>query len=800
MQGWIVNDDPNINIFFGIKNIYDFQSILATSVYNYGEPILVWVTADYNGSTTSYRLATHPNPKNYYSIDWDTHTLSVNGTRKQMSGVLTRLGSQSSYNRMRKIGISEFGFIDSYVPIQTTDDTDYATSTDPFKQFFASRVATAKYLYGDDQSGTFIDIEDVNYPSGTLMFQMRPNNENSDYDWWNIGLWHHLALTWDSSSSGTPLYVNGIYQSDDHYFDTHYTDFDGDIRNIKVYDEILSSSGILADYNSSKTVSVNWSVPNGSGEASWSTVYNLNDIIENSDKDLYELLNPVTTAGTNYVSNSGVIIVEVDVENNTNHPSGLNLTLDVEFDSGSTDKWKVWRTEFDTPSGTHIGQHLFTKHIGMGGQPIRYSDIYSINLNLTTKYVDIGSQQYYGDVKINSVKVYFESTCVASTGSNDIDLYTYGSPTTPSNELDLFTDGVITEDGDLDLFVEGVPSVASGDISLFTVSDNYRIDKRDFTLFIEGLTPETASSGVNLYLWGTNEPAIRDHVTLFVNTEGLFEPEHMLPLFLEADLNDETSDTLNLFVKNYPWLHLDTAFDNNVVSTSGAYINIEDFNEPSGTLMFWMKPYEANTDFGWWAVNQWQHVAITWDSSNSETPLYVNGNSQGNDHYFDNHYTYFNGKINDFRVYNEILSIDDINAIITNTDFVSGLSLFVSGPGGIKGIINNNKSRLDDDYYLDLFFGRTETDPINQNVINLCVIGKGITDGYYPSKADMPLFIARDSEGVTHQMSLFLAQKDVTDNLDAIISGHLPLSSSIILYVKGSGDPHSSMKLYTHGF
>lgn len=585
MQGWVLQNDENVDVFFAIRNIYGYPVVLNTSNYNYGEPILVWVTGRYDGTNSIFKLSTHSLPKYYYAIDWTSHTLTTYGPRRQLSGVTTKLGSQSSYNQLSKVGLIEFGWLNSYLAQESTTDTDYATSTNNFKEFFATRVANAKYLA----------------------------NGNTDYVRWNVNV--------------------------------------------------------------------------GSGEASWSTPYIIDDIIENK----YELLNPVTTAGTNYVSGSGNFVIEMDVDHITNHPSGVDITVDIEFDSGATDNWKVLRSEFNVPSGSYSEKHYFTKHINMGEKPILVSDISSSDVKIKTKYVNIGSQTYHGEVKINSVKVYIESTCVAATGLDDLDLYTIGSAATTTDSLDLFITGDQTSSESVDLFVEGTPSVASGDtLTLFTDGLYYTINRPDFLLYIEGLQPDTLNSGVNLLTYGSNDNAVYKSMTLFVETDGLYEPQNMLPLYIKSDDNDETSDILNLFVKNDPW-----------------------------------------------------------------------------------------------------------------TDVTNELTLVTFGPSGIKGISDHNGVlTLDDDYYLDLGFNETSPllFPYDENVLYFYIRGYGETDGALWKKSEMPLFIARDSESTTHSLPLFICQKQNTNTVDAIIAGHMVAPSSINLYIKGSGEPHNTLKLYTHGY
>lgn len=273
---------------------------------------------------------------------------------------------------------------------------------------------------------------------------------------------------------------------------------------------------------------LNWSVAPGSGAANCSTTY----LLDNWRYDEHSVFNPITTAGTHNLVHPSAMYVEIETEHNTNHPSGVRIICDIEFDTGTTDNWKVFRSEFVVPSSEiDTRTQGFSKHINMDDLPIAHSDVSQINLTLRTSYDDIGPQIYYGDLNIKSIKVYFDSYTASVTGINYIDLYTEGTYTTENNELDLFLSGIeranniippldlyiagipyyasgemplyiegqVTSTSGIPLYIQGVAYNASGQIPLFTKA----LYKEVMPLYIEGLTPDNESGNIPLYIWAT---------------------------------------------------------------------------------------------------------------------------------------------------------------------------------------------------------------------------------------------------------------------------------------------------------
>lgn len=372
-------------------------------------------------------------------------------------------------------------------------------------------------------------------------------------------------------------------------------DYDTTDYNVKVgYDtsqdkdkHFLATRVCNSQYLQNNPSGVNWVVPYGSGGAQWSTSYELNEWRENNTA--HSLINPVSTAGTNLKVAPSSILVDLEAAHSTDHPSGVQVWVDIEFDSGASDNFKVSHHEFTIPSGGAtklqydpiVYRESVTKHINMDEGPILYSNIDNINVTVTTKYHDIGTTEYEGNLTIHSLNVYFDSVCVAATGLNGIDLYIYGDPTTfPINPNDASTDLYIQgktviqpsdpSDGtsNLDLYIAGYPHLASGDLSdtstyvtLFIDSDNYQSPPPDdpdatwLNLFVEGLDPPMSSGDMPLYLWATASGVggMFDTFPLYINSN--LDPRNMLPLYVKSGpVSDNTS--MNLYLYNNPWTYI----------------------------------------------------------------------------------------------------------------------------------------------------------------------------------------------------------------------------------------------------
>jgi hypothetical protein len=308
---------------------------------------------------------------------------------------------------------------------------------------------------------------------------------------------------------------------------------------------------------------VRWVVPPGSSVAQWTSSYNIFESWNASE--IHSVYNPISTAGTNNMVHPSAIYVQFDVAHATDHPSGVDIWVDVGFDSGTSDNWKVGHIEFNSvPSGGHTWTAYApitykdgaTRHINMDEGPIVWTDLENINVGITTHYHGQDAD-YNGSVEIRNMKVYFDAFCVAGTGLDDLDLYTIGSAATLTNTLDLYTLGHVQSttdpDDNLDLYIKGIPYTAPpSSIPLFIEGDpvqRYNTSPHNFPLFIEGLDPPDASGDQNLYIWGTTNPAIRDTMSLYMNCN--IDPAWRLPLYIGTSAGS-TNTSMNLFLDNHP--------------------------------------------------------------------------------------------------------------------------------------------------------------------------------------------------------------------------------------------------------
>jgi hypothetical protein len=306
---------------------------------------------------------------------------------------------------------------------------------------------------------------------------------------------------------------------------------------------------------------VQWKVPDGIGErAVWSTEYSIDTWAFDSETQ-HSLFNTAGLGGTNEWIHPSAIMVDLSTIHNTNHPSGVNVYIDVEFDSGSVENWKVGHIEFNIPSGELSTQRgALSKYFNMEGEPIRYSDLSNINLRITTEYLDISDQididygspkTYYGELTIDTVNVIFDSYCVAATGVGDLDLYISGDSASNNNNLDLYISSYVSNNNDLDLYIHGESVAVSGDMTLYTKAEQGTLpppgdpNATYMSLFIEGLDPPVSSGELSIYVWGTEYPATIGKASLFINS--LYDPANTLNLFVNAGTGS-TNESLNLYI------------------------------------------------------------------------------------------------------------------------------------------------------------------------------------------------------------------------------------------------------------
>ena len=666
-----------------IKDVNEINHTLSVDLEAYTlEPILVWVTCDYDedADETTFKLAVHPKIKNFFYEDWLYAEETFNYARRQLTDVYTCLGplyspsdldQQLAFSQyMSWVSFCEFGWADSAIDLSYQTSTEdvrdgYDTSTDSDKRFFSSRLATSEYLHGrrktDDtiggdplppeSSGWLLPTQGVSGGGGSIWANINgitdENNNNlavTNPPWgllageptdWAIGYDFNISVPsgetpvgvevqlrclcnpnnaietykiqlgraiWAGGSSGgytlSPYGTNQVNTGPKQwrldaqtltYGASNSTWGMGSGLTADVLEDTVFAVGVqavspLGQYANAyidwvkirvyysgdlgvDTIdtfkNLHWPVVTGSGAAERSTTY----LIDQWRADEYSLYNPITTGGTHNIVHPSAIKVELDTEHITDHPSGVEIICDIEFDSGATDNWKVFRSRLTLGSGDYDGVYEITgfdKHINMDGQEIRFSDIDQINLKLTTRYADLGATEYHGDLKIKGLKVYFDSYSASVTGinildlyveggigesnnnmdlyllaadvdSNNLDLYIRGIPFYASGEMPLFTEGLVPTTNNLPLYINGIPFYESGQMPLFTKA----ITWTTMPLYIEGLDPPQASGDMPLYTWATaaGVGGLYKKMTLAMTAESPWK----MPLYLLAETPDSTS-------------------------------------------------------------------------------------------------------------------------------------------------------------------------------------------------------------------------------------------------------------------
>lgn len=365
------------------------------------------------------------------------------------------------------------------------------------------------------------------------------------------------------------LYLHHISYCEFGY-ENEYMDLDPDTNlgaNQAYYDmsvandkRFLSSRLATNLYLQNNPSGVNWVVPYGSGSTEWTSSYNIDNWIDSDTQ--HSLFNPVSTAGINNLVAPSAIYMDLETTHHTDHPSGVQVLIDVNFDNGSDEHWKVAHLEFSVPSGTDTYRECINKHINMYGGPINYSDLENIDLDITTKYIDVGTEQYYGDLTINSINTYFDNYCIPGDSNESLDLYLYGGaisfPVNPDDgSVDFYTIGSITVTNNTNLYTYGHPHSGSGSLDLYINADQAPMppvgdpDSTKINLFIEGLDPPNASGNLLLYLWATPSgvSGFSNDMPLYIKSD--LDPEHLLPLYLLGEVG-EINAAMNLFVGRDP--------------------------------------------------------------------------------------------------------------------------------------------------------------------------------------------------------------------------------------------------------
>lgn len=259
------------------------------------------------------------------------------------------------------------------------------------------------------------------------------------------------------------------------------------------------------------------------------------------------------------------IYVEVDCEHTTNHPSGVNVLCHVDG------------TTYDTychgliPSGTRktlfLSPRKFTQPASADNFPIYATPNYvhldawydsTIDYNTPTnkyRYND----NFYGDLKIYSLKLLVDGWSVANTGTNSVPLYSSGAYSYNnsvslyafgtygySGGVSLYSQGHVSNSGLLSLFTAGGVHV-SGSVSLY--ASGLDTKTASFPLYTTGGVGVAVSGNTSLYTWSTSNSGIYKHLPLYLNCN--LDPANALSIYTYGGgVNGSSSATLPLYLEN----------------------------------------------------------------------------------------------------------------------------------------------------------------------------------------------------------------------------------------------------------
>lgn len=342
---------------------------------------------------------------------------------------------------------------------------------------------------------------------------------------------------------------------------------------------------------------------------------------------------PLVTNNKTTTVDASSVYIEYEAYINTNHPSGVevDVTVDNYRFGQSREAYQAKRAIlFNTilQSGTHNGILLYQKQYGFEEKPLSYSvsdELSTARVTITPKLHSLGNTNYYADVQVKRLRVYFDNIAVSATGSNDIDLYTQGAYQANSS-VDLYIAGYTSGNNGVDLYIANGISY-SGSTPLYAVGG---YETQNATLFINGLssgnnsttlyigcgTPSSGNStlfidgvyrqnngvtlytygpiarsgynNTNLFSWGTTNSGTRDVAPLMIEAKDSILPDRVISLFIDGGLLPASSN-IPLYLEShydsqYDSLNLYTIGPNS--SNSGVPLIVGGYGITSGSIPF----------------------------------------------------------------------------------------------------------------------------------------------------------------------------------------------------------------------
>lgn len=379
---------------------------------------------------------------------------------------------------------------------------------------------------------------------------------------------------------------------------------------------LVSQSGNPAD----DSTYIEWKVPLGTGLAKLENIsYSL------SAPDGYQLNGPPDVAPS-------AVYIEMYVEHNTNHPSGVWIRPQLSFNTTYTPSTLYWNHEVLVPSGTKqkvIARPTNTNSSGIN--PLLFANVADQTLYLTTQYDQLAANPgYYGELKIYSATVKLDVFCENESANNGIDLYTEGGSLVYNNTT-LFLNNIYSS-GLIPLFVQGTPGSGNSNTTLFISaatdvgSSGNSLYPSGLRLYINGIGAIEAnmnlytkasskpytSGNMNFFLWSTANSGLYTTTPLMLYSNS-WEPQQVMPTFIEGANAFDITSNMNLFLEN------DTELNNSVNFMILGPSGIND------DLNLYIGGYGPSTSSGWIPANSNMnlYMARDYDSIANNFSLYM---------------------------------------------------------------------------------------------------------------------------------------------------------------------------------
>lgn len=402
-----------------------------------------------------------------------------------------------------------------------------------------------------------------------------------------------------------------------------------------------------------------------------------------------------------------------------------------------------------------------------------------------SKFVTDRDEKYFRNVPYNK-EFYYQSTDSSGVSHIGGDVYTANVPQRPyyskiypeNNSWTSWNSGIL----ELEVTSFNLP-YNSGNSKIHTVEvvgnhcmwPNFgQLITNAITLYIQGPVPETSgidlfidgiyrdNSGIDLYLEG---PGYREATMPLYIHNPVFSGTNTLQLFLLGPQSGENSGNFPLYIQGGEI----SSGDMFPLFIGGTGI----FVPTSGLIDLYLM---ADTPIG-------------------ALPLFIEGfGSSGNDSI----------PLHTFSIGNTSSGLYSDMSLFLNGDFHASMPLFIGSPASgtysetLPLYIGAAYSGTENS--LELFIKNTNTEIVSGIDLFLKVKDDGLY-GSLIANDNMPLYIARDSEGTSYWFPLtILGPSGSTNSFDMYVAGATTTNSGMDLYMSGIGNITNNFTLYEHGY